>query len=133
MKMKLKQAFGMFLSAQIITYTFITLLQKVEGITFLLFLVFMHGGILLFIFSKKMFHQLGVQAKPFYKSSYLLLSFYLPLMLYQLASYIFAYRVDIEAKWWITIGITIVAVGVSTIQNIQFYQSLKSNPISSGK
>ena len=133
MKMKSKQAFGIFLLAQIITYIFITFLQQVQGVTFFLFLVFMHGGILLFIISKKMFQQLGVEAKPFYQRSYLLLSFYLPLMLYQLASYIFAYRVDNEAKWWITIGLTSVAVGVSTIQNIQFYQALKSNPISSGK
>ena len=83
------QNFGLFVLANLVTFTFIALLQLAEGRLFFLFLVAMHVGIVLFIVNKKRFTAHDPSVKQFYDRVYLYLALYIPLLLYKLVGRFF--------------------------------------------
>ena len=126
---KLKTNLLLFVLAQVLTFAFITLLQMVDFPIFLLFLLLMHIGVVLFIVSKKLFEKSGIDVKNFYNVEYLMLAFYIPVLLYKLLSHIFPYTVNTELKMTYTFAITAAAVIVSIINTLRLYNSLKKESI----
>lgn len=81
-----KRPLILFALAALFTFGFITLLQFAPMPWFFLVLVAMHGGIALFIISKRMFRSQDITVSRFYRTQYLLLIPYLLVMFYTFAS-----------------------------------------------
>jgi amino acid transporter len=121
----------LFILAQTLTFLFITLLQLVEFPLFLVFLLLMHTGIILFIVSKKHFTKLEISVKKFYQVEYVLLALYLPILFYKIFSYVFLYEVNEPLKLNLTLIITalnIVISGVNTARLTRFLRAQQMKP-----
>jgi hypothetical protein len=117
--------FLLFLLAQVFTFTFITLLQFTDFPLFVVMLLLMHVGIALFIISKKRFIKSNRAIKQYYTNVYLLLSLYLPILIYKLLSYLFFYDINVALKTTFTIVITICASIYSIYNSILMHLYLK--------
>jgi hypothetical protein len=118
--------FRLFLLAEGLTFVFVTLLQVVEFPLFLVVLLLMHTGIVLFIVSKKRFAKIGMVVKKYYLVEYLLLGLYLPILFYKILSYIFLYQVNEAWKLGLTLVISCVGILFSIINSIAFCRYLQS-------
>lgn len=76
---------GLFLTAAIVTFGCITMLQFLEKPWFFAALVAMHGGIALFVASKRTLKRGGFSLMGYYKAEYLMLVPFLFIMFYSLA------------------------------------------------
>jgi len=81
-----KKPLILFALAALFTFGFITLLQFAPMPWFFVALLAMHGGIALFIISKRMFKSQELAVSQFYRTQYILLIPYLFVMFYTFAS-----------------------------------------------
>ena len=117
--------FKLFIAAQIITFGFIAALQFIPFPWFFIALLCMHGGVFLFIFSKKRFAKLGYDVKKFYSLEYKLLALYLPVLLAKLLSSFGLFTFDPTLKSVLIIAITAFSAVVSAINSTKLYKSIK--------
>lgn len=80
---KRKTNLWLFVLAEILAFSMITLVQFVEGWVFVAALLAMHSGIIFFIVSKKGFQKESLPIKGHYQAAYLMLGAYLPILLYK--------------------------------------------------
>jgi len=120
-----KTNFILFIMSEVLTFTFIVMLQFTEYPVFLISLLFMHLGILFFIISKKRLQKAGVDVKAFYLFEYGLLSAYLPILAYTLLSYLFHYEIDRPVKLTITLILTFLCIILSIINTIKLQKHLR--------
>lgn len=85
MKGKIRTGFLMYCAGILCALGGITLLkfQKPMSFPFILCLLLMHTGVLLFIFSKKSFKKEHTNANKYYSNFYFLLLLYVPVLLYK--------------------------------------------------
>ena len=81
-----KKPLRLFLIAAFVTFGFITALQFTPVPWFFLALIAMHGGIAMFIISKRTFKKLELDVKQFFRLQYTLLIPYLLVMVYTFTS-----------------------------------------------
>lgn len=81
----------------------------------------------MFIVSKKHFHRLHIAVSSFYKTEYLLLALYLPMLFYQVLSYLFHYDVNESFKLIVTIVITTLGIIVSVVNTVRLTAFLKNH------
>ena len=117
--------FKLFVAAEIITFGFIAALQFIPFPWFFIALLCMHGGVFLFIFSKKRFTKAGQDVKKFYTLEYKLLALYLPVLLAKVLSSIGLFTFDATLKSVLIIAITVFCAIVSTINSIKLYTNIK--------
>ena len=103
----------LFVCAGFVTFSFITLLQFIPLPWFFIALVAMHGGIALFIISKRMFKKSGFAVSRYYKTQYLMLIPYLLIMLYVFASKAELIPYFEDLKIMITLGYSVVCVALT--------------------
>lgn len=117
--------FYLFIAANVITFVFITLLQFAKGWRFVLFLLFMHSGIFLFLFVKRRILGYAPGKKKFFSVVYGLLALYIPLLLYKLFSslHFFDYNEALAGK--ATFLVTIVALLGCLCNCVWFYRSFR--------
>lgn len=77
---------GLFLSAAILTFGCITIMQFLEQPWFFMVLVLMHAGIALFVVSKRAFRNAGYNLLHYFKMEYVMLLPFLLIMFYSIAS-----------------------------------------------
>ena len=114
----------LFVLANLVTFTFISLLQVADGWLFVVVLLAMHSGIALFVVSKKRFMVHDVSVKRFYDRAFIWLALYIPLLLYKIVGYLFpgTYHGTIAR---ITMTCVIVASVTGSILNVvRFYKYL---------
>lgn len=121
-----KTAFTLFILAELITFGMITLLQFLDNWLFILTLITMHGGILLFIVSKKKFLKEAVPVKPYFRIAYLLLALYLPVLITKLVMAILKTDAAEGILQLIVIIITAVAVLVSIVNTVALAKNLRT-------
>lgn len=113
-----------FVVANVITFTFITLLQVAHRHFFILFLVLMHCGIFLLIATKKRLVAGDDSIKRFYNTVYLLLALYVPLLLYKLLSNWLPINYKESIMRIGTLCVTVVAVSGSVCNSFKLYRFL---------
>jgi hypothetical protein len=118
--------FYLFITAVVMTFGFIAVLQFVEVPWFFLVLLAMHVGVFLFIFSKKRFTAQGYDVKRFYSSEYILLALYLPILCLKILSSLGALHFDTTIKTVLIFAITAFSLVVSTINVIKLYKYLQN-------
>lgn len=124
MQKEIKRAYLLFLLAVLCTFGFICLLQFVSFPLFFLILLCMHGGVALFIVSKKLFKKAGAATSPYYKREYLLLALYLPILLYKILGNFGLYTVNIPVKSIVSLCLTGVCLVLSGLNAYAFYKKL---------
>ncbi len=124
MEKSVSYSYILFLIAQIVTFTFITLLQLAPKRFFIMFLIIMHGGIALFIISKKCFIRKNKSIKHFYMISYILLALYIPILLYKLISTWCLFDFNVNLVRYTTISVTIVSLITSVYNSLKLYKYL---------
>ena len=117
--------FYLFIAAIALTFGFIAMLQFVEVPWFFLVLLAMHGGVFLFIFSKKRFKAQGYDVARFYSLEYRLLALYLPVLVLKVLSSLELLRFDGTLKTVLILTITLLSLIVSTVNVKKMYQHLK--------
>ncbi len=118
--------FRLFVLAELLTVTFITLLQITNVRYFLVFLVLMHTGIALFVISKKRFLKSGLNVIKYYKNMYRYLALYLPILAYKLPSYLFEYTVNHQVIVGLTLTVTTIVVSLSILNTLALKRALNS-------
>ena len=121
----MKKCFCLFIAAIAVTFSMIALLQFVEGPWFFLVLLAMHGGVFLFIFSKKRFKAQGYDVARFYSLEYKLLALYLPILALKVLSSLEILRFDVTLKTVLILVITAFSLIVSVVNAIKMYKYLK--------
>ncbi|MGI6650268.1 MAG: hypothetical protein ACOX4Y_00665 [Limnochordia bacterium] len=86
---EIKRYYALFAAANLVTFTFIALLQIAKGWLFVAFLAAMHSGIALFIMAKRRMLALNQSLKRFFDRVFFYLALYIPLLLYKGAGYLF--------------------------------------------
>ena len=124
MQKEIRTAYILFLLAILFTFGFICLLQFVSFPLFFLVLLLMHGGVVLFIVSKKLFKKAGAATFPYYKREYILLALYLPILLYKILGNFGLYTVNIPVKSIVSLCLTGVCLVVSGLNAYAFYKGL---------
>lgn len=119
------KSFCMFIAAIALTFGFIAMLQFVEVPWFFLVLLAMHGGVFLFIFSKKRFKAQGYDVARFYSLEYKLLALYLPVLALKVLSSLEILRFDGTLKTILILAITLFSLIVSTVNIMKLYKHLK--------
>ncbi len=119
--------FILFILGEVFAFGFICLMQFIDVRTqlwaFILVLVGMHGGIISFILSKKLFKtERDDSLKKHYVIEYVLLSLYLPVLFLK----IFGITIPHPTKLVIIFSITVVAVMVSIVNDIKLYKELSN-------
>ena len=122
----MKKNFAMFLAAIGLTFSLIALLQFVEIPWFFLVLLCMHGGVFLFVFSKKRFKKQGYDVARFYSLEYKLLALYLPVLALKVLSSLGVLRFDAMVKTMLILAITVISLIVSVFNARKLYQYLKN-------
>lgn len=122
----MKKNFAMFFAAIGLTFSLIALLQFVEIPWFFLVLLCMHGGVFLFIFSKKRFKKQGYDVARFYSLEYKLLALYLPVLALKVLSSLGVLRFDAMVKTMLILAITVISLIVSVFNARKLYQYLKN-------
>ena len=119
------KSFYMFIAAIALTLSFIAVLQFVEVPWFFLVLLAMHGGVFLFIFSKKRFKAQGYDIARFYSLEYKLLALYLPVLALKVLSSLNILRFDAALKTLLILVITVFSVIASVVNAVKMYKYLK--------
>ena len=117
--------FYLFIVAIVLTFSCIAVLQFVEVPVFFLVLLAMHGGVFLFIFSKKRFRTQGYEVGGFYKLEYKLLALYLPILGLKVLSALEILRFDAMLKTGLIFAITVFSMIVSAWNAGKLYRYLK--------
>jgi len=117
--------FFLFIFSEVLTFTFITMLQFTEYPVFFIMLFFMHLGIVFFVISKKRFSKDGINVKPYYWFEYGLLATYLPILAYTLLSYLFHYEINQPVKMAIALVLTLICVIFSIFNTIKLQKFLQ--------
>lgn len=125
-----KRPFRWFVAGQIIVYSFITLLSFVEGVWFGVVLLLMHSGIILLIYSKRMFQKSQIEVKSYYHRVYRLLALFLIILVYKVGSRIFGYAIHVPIKTIATFSILMFVLVFAFQATKQLYQQLMSNSFS---
>ena len=120
----MKKNFYMFLAAIAATFTLIATLQFVELPWFFLVLIAMHGGVFLFIFSKKRFIKQGYDVGRFYALEYMLLALYLPVLALKVLSSIGVLHFNDTLKTVLILAITGFSLVVSAVNAIKMKKAL---------
>ena len=123
----MKTNFYLFIAAIVTTFGLIAALQFVDILWFFLVLIAMHGGVVLFIVSKKRFQKAGYDVKRFYSLEYKLLALYLPILACNLLSAGFdILRLDETLKTVLILVITVFSLIVSAINAKKMYDYLNN-------
>jgi hypothetical protein len=85
----------------------------------------MHGGVFLFILSKKKFKAAGIDAARFYSLEYKLLALYLPILAAKLLSSFGLFEFDVTLKTVLIAVVTVFSLAVSTVNAIKLYNAIK--------
>ncbi len=120
----MKKNFILFLAAVAITFSLIAVLQFTPMPWFFLVLLGMHGGIFLFIFSKRRFRKAGHQVGKFYKREYLLLACYLPILGAKILQSIGLISLDDSLKTVIVLVLTGLCLVLSAVNGVLFWREL---------
>jgi hypothetical protein len=88
-------------------------------------LLAMHGGVFLFIISKKRFKAQGYDIGRFYALEYKLLALYLPVLALKVLSSLKILRFDATLKTALILAITALSVIVSAVNAVKMYKYLK--------
>lgn len=83
---KASLSLGLFLAAAIVTFGCLVIMQFLERPWFFVALVAMHGGIAMFIVSRKTFKSRGFDMQSYFRMEYIMLLPFLLLMFYTFAS-----------------------------------------------
>lgn len=123
----MKTNFCLFIAAIVTTFGLIAALQFAPLPWFFLVLIAMHGGVVLFIVSKKRFQKAGYDVKRFYSLEYKLLALYLPILVCNLLSAGFdILRLDETLKTVLILVITVFSLIVSAINAKKMYDYLNN-------
>lgn len=122
----MRKNFYLFIAAIALTFGFIAVLQFVEVPWFFLVLLAMHGGVFLFIFSKKRFKAQGYDVARFYALEYKLLALFLPILALKVLSSLNILRFDATLKTVLILVITVFSVIASTVNAVKMYKYLKA-------
>ena len=122
----MRKNFYLFIAAIVLTFGFIAVLQFVEVPWFFLVLLAMHGGVFLFIFSKKRFKAQGYDVARFYALEYKLLALFLPILALKVLSSLNILRFDATLKTVLILVITVFSVIASTVNAVKMYKYLKA-------
>lgn len=123
----MKTNFYLFIAAIVTTFGLIAALQFASLPWFFLVLIAMHGGVVLFIVSKKRFQKAGYDVKRFYSLEYKLLALYLPILACNLLSAGFdILRLDETLKTVLILVITVFSLIVSAINAKKMYDYLNN-------
>ena len=119
------KTFWLFIAAIALTFSCIAVLQFVEIPVFFLVLLAMHGGVFLFIFSKKRFKAQGYEVARFYSLEYKLLALYLPILALKVLSALGILRFDALLKTVLILAVTGLSMIVSVWNAAKLYRCLK--------
>lgn len=122
----MKKNFYMFIAAIAMTFSLIAMLQFVEIPWFFMVLLAMHGGVFLFIFSKKRFKAQGYDVARFYSLEYKLLALYLPVLALKVLSSLGVLQFDAMLKTVLILVITIFSLIVSVVNAVKMHKHLKN-------
>lgn len=122
----MRKNFYLFIAAIALTFGFIAVLQFVEVPWFFLVLLAMHGGVFLFIFSKKRFKAQGYDIARFCALEYKLLALFLPVLALKVLSSLNILRFDATLKTVLILVITVFSVIASTVNAVKMYKYLKA-------
>jgi len=123
-KMGKRAAFIVFVWGIIVTFSSITALQFVSiknyPVIWVLILVSMHVGIVLFIVSKKQFNKYDLPVRNFYRREYYFLLWYLPVLAAKIFLPIFT---DLTFEWdttenYLKVGFVVGITAVFVIESI---------------
>ena len=117
--------FWLFIAAIGLTFSCIAVLQFVEIPVFFLVLLAMHGGVFLFIFSKKRFKKQGYEVSKIYSLEYKLLALYLPILALKVLSALEILRFDAMLKTVLILAVTVFSMIVSARNAGKLYRYLK--------
>lgn len=120
----MKKNYYMFIAAIAVTFNLIAALQFVEVPWFFLVLLGMHGGVFLFIFSKKRFKKQGCDVTRFYSLEYKLLALYLPVLALKVLSAFEVLHFNETLKTVLILVITGFSLVVSTVNAIKLKKAL---------
>lgn len=118
--------FYLFIAAVVVTFGLIAALQFVEVPWFFLVLLAMHGGVFLFIFSKKRLMAQGYEVARFYSREYVLLALYLPVLAMKVLSSLGVLHFDATLKTVLILGITAFSLIVSAVNAVKMYKYLNN-------
>lgn len=121
----MKKNFYLFIAAIAMTFSLIALLQFVEMPWFFLVLAMMHGGVFLFIFSKKRFKALGYDVSRFYSLEYKLLALYLPILALKVLSALGVLHFDEALKTVLILVVTVFSLVISAVNAMKMRKFLK--------
>ena len=121
----MKTNYCLFLAAIGVTFSFIAMLQFVEIPWFFLVLLGMHGGVVLFILSKKRFKAMGYEVARFYSLEYKLLALYLPVLALKVLSALDVLTFPETLKTVLILVITLFSLVVSVINAVKMHRFLK--------
>ena len=119
--------FYLFVTAIIVTFGFISLLQFIPFPWFFIALVCMHGGVFLFIFSKKGFKKRGYDVSRFYSLEYKLLALYLPILAAKMMAAFGLFEFSEVLKTSLIAAVTLFSVAVSIINAKKLYNTIKKS------
>ena len=122
----MKKNFYLFIAAIVLTFSLIALLQFVEVPWFFLVLLAMHGGVFLFIISKKRFKAQGYEVTRFYSLEYMLLALYLPVLALKVLSSLGILHFDATVKTVLILVITGFSLVVSAGNAVKMYKYLQA-------
>ncbi len=108
-------SFFLFIAAILVTFPLIALLQFVPMPWFFLVLLLMHGGVVLFIVSRRRFLRGGYPVTRNYHFEYILLALYLPVLLLKVLSSFSILVLDPFAKTLAVLILTAVCLIVSAV------------------
>lgn len=120
-----KNNLALFIIAAIVTFTCITMLQFIPTPWFFIALVAMHGGIALFIFSKRRFKKSGFTVSHFYKAQYSMLVPYLAIMLYAFVTKAGILPAFDDVKMTVTLAYTAFCIVMTTRNCIRMKKELE--------
>ena len=118
--------FYLFIAAVVVTFGLIAALQFVEVPWFFLVLLAMHGGVFLFIFSKKRLKAQGYEVARFYSREYVLLALYLPVLALKVLSSLGVLHFDATLKTVLILGITAFSLIVSAVNAVKMHKYLNN-------
>jgi hypothetical protein len=120
-----KRNLALFITAAVVTFGFITLLQVLPMPWFIVALVVMHGGIALFIVSKRRFRKTGFEVSRFYTAQYLMLLPYVLIMLYAFATRAGIVPALTEVKVVVTLAYTVLCAIFTTVNCLRMKKELE--------
>lgn len=120
----MKTNFYLFIAAIVTTFGLIAALQFTPFPWFFLVLIAMHGGVVLFIVSKKRFQKAGYDVKRFYSLEYKLLALYLPILALKVLSSFGILQFDETIKTVLIFAVTVFSLIVSTVNAKKMYNYL---------